>query len=102
MNTSKELAHVFCSIQRALLGMVTPNLRAVYLVVEKESCFNLIFYYDKELSEEERELSSLVDTEFIADFPSPSYTTSCTIKIIPYPNPLPKMGFCVYQRYERR
>jgi len=98
MNPSKPLSSFFCSIQRALLGNVTPNLRAVYLFVEEEM-YGLIFYYDQPLSEEEEDLASLTDTEFISDFPD--YQTSCNIEVIPYPKPIPKKGFCVYERYEK-
>lgn len=100
MCATNSLSNVFCSIQRALLGNVTPNLRAVYIRLENET-YGLVFFYDKELSEEEEELASLTDTEFIADFPSPDYKTSCAIEILPYPKPIPKKGYCVYERYEK-
>ena len=96
-----QLLTVLCSVQRALLGAVTPNLRAVYITSEQENSFDLIFYYDKELSEDEEELCSFADTEFIADFPSPTYKTDCTVKIIPYPDKIPRIGRCVYRRYEK-
>ena len=91
---------VFCSVQRALLSKVTPNLRAVYIFINKKNSYNLIFYYNEILSEHEEELVSLADTEFISDFPSPDYQTSIAIQIISYPNQIPKHGFCLYQRYE--
>ena len=99
MSTIRPLLNVLCSIQRALIGNVTPNLRAVYIHIENET-YGLVFFYDKALSEEEEELSSLADTEFIADFPS-SDKTSCTIEVLPYPKPIPKQGRCVYMRYEK-
>ena len=40
----KPLLNVFCSIQRALLGHVTANLRAVYVIVDEElESYNLFF-----------------------------------------------------------
>jgi hypothetical protein len=60
----------------------------------------LSFYYDKPLSEEEEELVGLADTEFIADFPSPDYTTDSHIIITPYPKEIQQEGYCVYFRYE--
>ncbi len=101
MKSSTSLVSIFCSVQKALLGNVTPNLRAVYVLVEDGIC-GIIFYYDHPLSEDEEELASLADTEFIADFPSPEYKTSCTIEVIPYPTPIPKHGYCVYERYEKK
>lgn len=98
MTPLQPLSSLFCSIQRALLGNVTPNLRAVYVFIEGEN-YGIIFYYDKPLSEEEEELASLTDTEFISDFPD--YETSSSIEVIPYPKPIPQRGFCVYERYEK-
>jgi hypothetical protein len=100
MISSKETSNLFCSIQRALIGKITPNLRAVYVLFKGENSFELILYYDQDLTEEEEELASLVDTEFISDFPSSNYNTSFVTKIIPFPNKVPKEGFCVYQRFE--
>jgi hypothetical protein len=94
------IAHVLCSIQGCLIGGVTPNLRAVYVLIEKENEYKLIFYYHKDLSEEEEELVSLVDTEFIADFPSPNYKTQCSIHVLPYPEKITQGRYCVYKRYE--
>lgn len=94
----EPLSNVFCSIQRALLGHVTANLRAVYVIVDEESqSYNLFFYYDKPLSEDEAELASLADTEFIADFP---LQTTCTVEVLPYPQRIINKGWCVYERYE--
>ncbi len=61
---------------------------------------NSVFYYDKAPSEEEEELASIADTEFIADFPSPEYKTRFDKKVIPYPEKIPDFGFCIYHRYE--
>lgn len=83
-DVAKSRLYILCSIQRALLGYITPNLRAVYVEIESQNSCQLVFYYDKVLSEEEEELASLVDTEFISDFPS-DYETDCTIKVVSYP-----------------
>lgn len=87
------------SAQRALLEKVTPNLRSVCLTASNE-CIELSFYYDHTPSEEEEELASLADAEFIADFPSPEYKTRFCQKIVPFPEKMPDVGFCIYQRYE--
>lgn len=62
---------MLCS--RMFTRSCNSKLRAVFVLIEKENEYKLIFYYHEELSEEEEELASLVDTEFIADFPSPNY-----------------------------
>ena len=99
---SKGLLNVLGAVQKALIGNVTPNLRAVYLIINSDCDFELIFYYNNNLSEEEEELPSLVDTEFMSDFPSPTFITKFTIKILPQPQVVPNDGFCVYKRYERK
>lgn len=48
-----------------------------------------------------KELASLTDTEFIADFPSPDYHTDFKIHTIPFPQKIPQTGYCVYQRFEK-
>jgi hypothetical protein len=58
-------------------------------------CF---FYYDIHPTEDEMELASLTDTEFISDFPDDN--TDCKVITLPYPTPIPKNGLCVYKRYE--
>ncbi len=100
MISREIISRVLCSIQGCLLGYVTPNLRAVYVLIKKENEYELFFYYDKKPSEDEEELASLADTEFIADFPSPECKTDCSVHVIPYPETIIQDGFCVYQRYE--
>jgi hypothetical protein len=101
MASSTLVLNVLGSIQRALLGYVTPSLRAVDVVIENEQRFSIIFYYERKIDEDEEELSSLVETEFISDFPVPDYQTNRIIKILPYPNKIPQNGFLVYKRYEK-
>lgn len=92
-----ETKRMLLSIQRCLLEKITPNLRCVRLIAIHDSK-NLVFYYDNAPSEEEQELVSLADTEFISDFPDDD--TGVEIKIISYPQKIPREGFCVYHRYE--
>ena len=102
MTYSKLTLNILASIQGALLGCVTSNLRAVEIIIENERFINIIFYYDKEISEDEEELSSLAETEFISDFPPPTYETSRIIKVLPHPNKIPQSGFLVYLRHEEK
>ena len=94
-----DIVSIRLSVQRALLGHVTPNLRAVYIKCI-DDCIQLIFYYDHSPSEEEQERADFADTEFIADFPSPEYKTDFQVITISYPHMIPKDGVCVYKRYE--
>lgn len=99
MTSPKPLSNLLLSIQRALIGKVTPNLRAVYAFMEGD-IYGIIFYYNQSLSKEEEELVSFADTVFISD--CFDYETSCSIEVLPYPKPIPKKGHCVYMRYEKQ
>lgn len=96
-----KLLSILAYVQRGMLGYVTPNLRALYVLVENDTTFELIFYYDKPLSEDEEELASLIDTEVISAFPSPFYRTDYSVEVLPYPNKITEDGYCVYRRYEK-
>jgi hypothetical protein len=95
------LIDIFCTIQRSMLGNVTPNLRAVYVVFENKHSFELNFYYDKPFSEDEKEFASLVDTDILSDFPSPVYKTGFNTMSISWPNKIPDNGYCIYRRFEK-
>lgn len=88
------------SAQRALIGNVTPNLRLVGINIEKNDTPILEFFYDKTPTEDEEELASLTDTEFLSDFPM-GFQTGFKITSLNYPEPIPKMLLKIYQRYEK-
>lgn len=102
MANSLLVLNVLGSVQRALLGNVTPNLRALDVLIKDEKNLELIFYYDKELSEIEEELPSLTETELASDFPEPDYHVTGVVKVLPYPARVPQNGFLVYLRYEEK
>lgn len=86
---------IVCSLQRALLGNVTENLRAVNVIIKERVV--LMFYYDSLPSEEEEELASLTDTGFLSDFPE--LPNDFKIIHLPYPAKIPE-GLMIFQRYE--
>ncbi len=100
MTTTDQLLNILCYVQRGMLGFVTPNLRALYVLVENNTTFELILYYDKPLSEDEEELASLIDTYVSADLPPPVYDSGFIIEVLPFPRKIPENGYCVYKRYE--
>ena len=55
-------------MHRALLGMVTPELRGVAIHIERCRIGGR-FLYEAEPDDEEREIVSEVETEVIADYP---------------------------------
>jgi hypothetical protein len=99
MSLTKNIATVLCSVQRALLGKITPNLRAVYVIINDDT-LEVCFYYDQHLSEHEEELASLADTEIIADFPSPFFKTKFDVQTLASPQQIQNNGICVFHRYE--
>lgn len=100
MAQSILILNVLRSVQRSLLGNVTPNLRAVDVIIVDDKNFELIFYYDKEISESEEELPSLTETKVAADFPEPDYHIMGVVRVLPYPANVPQVGFLAYLRHE--
>ncbi|MBA3957036.1 MAG: hypothetical protein H0X51_01385 [Parachlamydiaceae bacterium] len=92
-----DTAQLICTVSHALLGRVTPNLRAVYITFEKETIV-LTFYFDKQPTEDEWELANLADTDFISDFPD--VVSDFRVVTVAYPMEIPNQGFCIYHRYE--
>ena len=86
-----DIASLRLSAMRALWGVVTPNLREVS-IQEKDNVISLYFYYDKEPSENEVDLSEDAATEVIANFSEP-FLIACERKVVKYPVPvLPETG----------
>ena len=87
------------SIQRALLGNVTSNMRAIMAEVS-ENDIRLFFYYDGEVHENDEEIVSEIETEVIADFDE-NCNFDVNIIRLDYPFPIKnRSGFCVYLRKE--
>lgn len=101
MTSSNQLLNILCYVQRGMLGYVTPNLRALNVLIKNDTTFELVLYYDNPPSEDEEELASLIDTYVSADLPPPLYDSNYTLKVLPYPNRIPDEGYCAYKRYEK-
>jgi hypothetical protein len=87
------------SIQRALLGQVVPELRAVTFSINAE-VVDVRFYFDGMISEDAEELASCVETEVLADYdPEDTVTIHCIRS--DYPTQISDGGVWVYQRWER-
>lgn len=98
MNLIKE-SNVRGSTQRALWGAVTGNLRAVTATIIDNEIM-LYFYYDKEPTENEIELSQIASTEVVSDF---LVMIGEEQILLPQPEPIPlKDGELVYHRYEEQ
>ena len=87
------------SIQRALLGNITHNIRAIVAEL-KHNDIQLFFYYDGKIQEDDEETASEIGTEVIADF-SDDYNLDVNISRIDYPQPINHAnGLYVYFRKE--
>ena len=60
---------IILSVNRALLGEVFCQLRAVACEVSSEKEFELVFFVTCPINEEQIEALSCIETEVIADFP---------------------------------
>lgn len=87
------------SIQSALVGEITPNIRRVIVnIIEKK--IKLFFFLDGEITEDMEEDISCIETEVIADFEQ-DYTIETMIKRIDFPIKINMHeGFCVYGKKE--
>lgn len=87
------------SIQRALLGNVTTNMRAITAGLN-EFDISLFFYYDGEINENDEETASEIETEVMADFDD-HYNIDVNLIRLDYPEPIKNSSeFCIYLRKE--
>jgi len=81
-------AEAIIFMQRALLGMVTPELRGVTIRVG-ENLVHSRMIYEREPSEDDRELVSEVETEMIA-----AYLPEVDVAVVPdavFPSAWPEL-----------
>ena len=96
MNEREKAALI--ALQQALLGEVSDRLRAVLLSTEESSVHFEAFFHG-EITGDDRESMSMVETELIASFPS-SYTITYSLTRLDYPGPIPKEATWAYYRKE--
>ena len=93
---------ILLSVQRALLGAITPNFRSVFVdwnVQSKQILITLYFILDKDSTEADQEEAECVAAEVIADFIHGCIETKL-IKIAPS-QPMSQYGkVCVFKRKE--
>ncbi|CDR33753.1 hypothetical protein [Criblamydia sequanensis] len=93
---SFDLNAALSSMHRAILGMVSSNLRGIR-IEEKNGCLWIYFYYENSPSEEEEEMVNFIYTEFVSDFPDQK--TDFKVISLPRNEMIPKIGEAVYLRY---
>jgi hypothetical protein len=98
----KELSDVLLSAQRALLGVVTPELRAVVVDLDNENNVVYIrFYYHGEVAEKLIDLWDCAVTEVISDM-DVQYVLDERIERLDYPNPIQLAADLVFERIAKR
>ena len=85
-------------IQRALLGEVSPHLRAV-TIQHSDNMLHFDAYFDGEIDEDDVESMWCVDTELVAALPETIQVTHSSHRI-DSPMRLPKKDITVYLRRE--
>lgn len=91
-------AKVLLSATRALLGAITPSVRGITVVYNKEF-IKLRVYFDIGATEEEKELISDAHGEIIADFPEIK-TFPYEVIELPFPERMQVLSDWIYMRYE--
>ncbi|WP_330924930.1 hypothetical protein [Candidatus Sororendozoicomonas aggregata] len=86
------------SIQRALLGEISSNLRAV-VFSKNDRYIEVRFYFDGMISDEDKESASCVETEIIADYDVDDIIIAKCIRV-DMPKPIDDAGHWVYRRRE--
>ena len=93
-------AAVALSLQRALLGAVTPALRACGFTLDKSS-LAVTFVFDGAPTEDDIEAIQMATTELISDFPEELYLQEQVMRVdSPAPVPQSKLGRLVFLRRE--
>lgn len=76
MNQIELRTSVLLSIQVALLGEITPNIRGI-TCAWNESVIDIHCYFEGEITEEDEDSMDCVATEVIADFPKHTIDLQC-------------------------
>lgn len=92
-----SISSIRCSLQVALLGEVTKNLRAVTANLNEQS-LSLCFFYENPPSDVEEGISENVCSEVLSDFGCLSI--ALTRKVIPISNKIHETGIIIYHRHE--
>ena len=94
--------NILLSFQKALNGAITKNMRAIFVDWDDEQ-ITIYFVFDGEISEDDIEEASCVETEFSCYLGDPSFKTRFSTECIrsDVPEPIPDFGKeCVFKRKE--
>ncbi|MCX6989859.1 MAG: hypothetical protein NTX49_02155 [Chlamydiae bacterium] len=95
-----SIEYALLAMQNALLGAVTPELRAVAIDIDKDSdMFTVRIYYDGEASEKQLDVWRCAVTESSADL-GIDCRVDDYIERLDYPKKIPNLGHFAYFRKE--
>lgn len=98
-NNYEYIKRLKLSMQSALLGAVTENMRNIAVDI-CENKILLYFFIDGQIQDDDKENVSTIETEVIADFED-DFDIEAIIKRIDYPEPIILgQGYSVFQRKE--
>ncbi|MEL4013207.1 hypothetical protein [Dryocola clanedunensis] len=98
-NNHEYLKRLKLSMQSALLGAITQNMRNIAVDIVDDKIM-LYFFIDGEVRRDDEENISIVETEVIADFED-NFDIETIIKRLDYPEPIIlKQGCSVFLRKE--
>lgn len=91
------ISAIRCSLQIALLGAITPNLRALNVEFTND-LIKLFYYYETSPSDVEVENSEVVASEVVSDFVDASIYVNRIV--LSKNHKIPDIGIKVFQRME--
>jgi hypothetical protein len=96
----QQLSDALLAMQKALLRIVTPELRAVVVDLNNKSeCFYIRFYYDGPVPDELIDLWECAVTEASAGLDA-NYSLDDGVERLDYPKQIPFRGGYAYLRKE--
>ncbi|KDA93465.1 hypothetical protein [Pantoea agglomerans] len=98
-NNYEYIKRLKLSMQSALLGAVTENMRNIAVDIYENKIL-LYFFIDGQVQDDDKENISIIETEVIADFED-DFDIETIIKRIDCPEPIILgQGYSVFQRKE--
>ncbi len=92
---------VLLSIQRALVGAITPRMRAITIGFKSNTNIPLRVYFESQPSEEEFDVINTITGEVAGDFPEiDDFPEEIIVNSTTKVNKLPVLDAWVYMRYE--
>lgn len=99
MNEIKTITILLLSIQRALLGEITPNIRGITCDLY-DSQIIIRCYFEGQVTKDNKESIDSVEAEVIADFPKFAIDLQCLMVNKPESLEQYKLSAWVYMRKE--